>query len=68
MAIAGTVYWVFLLHTIPIGFGDVGRRQASEAPLSPWMDCILSNVRNVASSSLQVVGDRGERRLHGSRR
>ncbi|OED50844.1 hypothetical protein ACH42_00595 [Endozoicomonas sp. (ex Bugula neritina AB1)] len=47
-------------HNIPIGFGDVGRRQMSEAPLSPWMECILSNVRNVASSSLRVVGDWGE--------
>ncbi|OED40881.1 hypothetical protein ACH42_15585 [Endozoicomonas sp. (ex Bugula neritina AB1)] len=29
----------------------------SKAPLSPWMECILSNVRNVANSSLGVVGD-----------
>ncbi|OED40576.1 hypothetical protein ACH42_15915 [Endozoicomonas sp. (ex Bugula neritina AB1)] len=48
------------LFFIPIGFGDMGRRQMSEAPLSPWMECILSNVRNVASSSLRVVGDWGE--------
>ncbi|OED41370.1 hypothetical protein ACH42_14295 [Endozoicomonas sp. (ex Bugula neritina AB1)] len=50
---------------IPIGFGNVGRRQTSEALLSPWMECILSNVRNVASSSLQIVGDRDPHTLKG---
>ena len=39
--------------TIPKGFHVAPRRQVSEAPLSPRMECMLNNVRNVVSSSLR---------------
>jgi hypothetical protein len=40
-------------NVIPKGFQAAPRRQVSEAPLSPRMECMLNNVRNVVSSSLR---------------
>ena len=39
--------------SIPKGLQVATRRQVSEASLSPRMECMLNNVRNVVSSSLR---------------
>mgnify|MGYP006914910012 CR=1 FL=1 len=42
------LHWMLV---IPKGFQVAPRRQVSEAPLSPRMECMLNNVRNVVSIS-----------------